>query len=89
MNGRSDMSANIYWKPASPKGGHIIRVDAPSTFMEAMKRAFGSFPCTLEQNDVGKLEGMAAMLRSDIHNPYIELINLLDIHKTIDLWDQP
>ena len=79
------MSANIYWRPVAPESSETLGVGAPSAFIEAMRKSFGSFPCSVSRNDIDKLSGMAAVYGSD-NNPFQEIIDLLDHHEAIDLW---
>ncbi len=82
------MSANVYWKKADES--HLsLGVDAPSSFIATMERAFYSHPWRLCASDVPKLEGMAAMF-SDHHddNPYHEMIELIAKFGAIEVWPQ-
>ena len=80
------MSANIHWKPFTPDSSKTLaQAGAPSHFIEAMKKAFGNFPCTVGQNEIEKLKGMAATDRDD-NNPFQEIIDLLEHHEAIYLW---
>lgn len=53
------MSASIMWRPLN-QGKHLS-VGAPSSFIESLERAFGSFPLKPYGEDAARvLDGMAA-----------------------------
>lgn len=53
------MSATIRYRPTS-KEGPSLDVMAPSSFIEAIERAFGAFPVELDEDSILILQGMAA-----------------------------
>lgn len=80
------MSATICWRP-SAKNDKQLRVGAPSSFIETMKAAGLGFPCTVTEKDVPVLRGMAAVYgRNDQNpNPFVELIELIEKHDSVEL----
>ncbi len=79
------MSANIYYRPTK-ETGFQLSVDAPSTFMENIRKAFLSeFPLIFGQDSVQTLKGMAAMHHGE-ENPYDELIEAIEKHETIEVY---
>lgn len=79
------MSASIYFKPVKPTANTRLNVGAPSTFIKAMERAFGHFPCLVNRGNIEKLKGMASMYDCR-DSPFEELINLLEHHEALELW---
>ena len=80
------MSANICWRPVESKAKRI-NTSAPSSFMEAMKRAGMSLPCELNASHRERLIGLAASHCYDTPtNPYQQLLDLLEKHESIALW---
>ena len=81
------MSANIYWRQVKPKDGTSLNVSAPSYFMGVMERAFGSFPCTLTEEHIPVLTGLAATIdRDDRENPYQELIKAIQQYENVEVF---
>lgn len=79
------MSATIHYRKAGKEDPHLRQVWAPSSFIESMRRAFGTFPCVLTSEDVAKLAGMSAMLEGE-HDPYGELIELIENQGSIEIY---
>lgn len=79
------MSANVYWEPIKPTKNRDLDVSAPSSFIDAMKRAFDEGPWELNQSSVSKVEGMAAAYHFK-PNPYDEILTLLAKHERIRIW---
>ena len=84
------MSANIYYRFSKPPEGDL-GVSAPSSFLDAMRRAFHTDgPWHLDGKALPKLEGMAAM-HGDHDNPFQKMIELIrgeDFDKSteIEVW---
>ena len=76
------MSANIYWVPTSKK--RDFNVSAPSSFVSAIERCFGSLPRTFDYKDLEILKGMAAVYSYD-ENPFENLIRLIEDHEEVEL----
>jgi hypothetical protein len=79
------MTASIYWKP-SKNGGSALDVAAPSAFMDNIKAVFGDFPITLNDEDITKLEVLAAINKDAAGNPYEELIEAIHKSGTVEVW---
>jgi len=82
------VSANIYWTPLGDKR-HDISPMAPSSFIEAMERAFGKLPIILELNEevIATLRGMAAAEGSaTARDEYRAVRRALEDHRKIRLW---
>lgn len=81
------MSAAICWRPSAKHDKHL-RVGAPSSFMETMKNAELGFPCTVSEKDIPVLRGMAAVYGRNYQNPnpFVELIELIEKHDSVELW---
>jgi hypothetical protein len=80
------MSANIKWKVVKPEG-KSLNVSAPSSFLVAMERAFGTLPIILNANNIQILQGMAAV-HGDGNNPFVKLIEILETigDSSIEIW---
>lgn len=79
------MSANIYWEPLKTTRDRDLDVAAPSSFISAMRKAFGDGnEWTFDESSVSTLEGMAAAY--GYPNPYYELLSLLAKHDRIRIW---
>lgn len=80
------MSASICWRPTDNSRKHIS-VGAPSSFMQTMDRAGLRLPCTLGENELPTLRGMAATWSAPENaNPYQQIIDLIEQHGEIDLF---
>jgi hypothetical protein len=79
------MSANIYWQAVK---GRDLDVSAPSSFLEAMRKAFGDGQkWELSGRHLEKLSGMAAIFSgSDNDNPYLTIIDAISEHGLILVW---
>jgi len=73
------MGVSFTWKPTDPTEG--ISWGAGSSLNRALENAFGSFPATLTEKDIPKLEGIAACGFDDIH----ELISAILKHNSVDI----
>ena len=81
------MGASIYWEKAGTTAPTLRRVSAPSSFIDAMNRAFYDYPWTLCSDDVSRLQGMAAIFGgSDKDNPYLELVDLIEKFAALKVW---
>ena len=83
------MSANIYWRPVS-KTNKALNVPAPCSFLDKMRKAGFSLPCSISQNNIDILMGMAIGFgnQKDQPNPFREIIELLDKYEAIELWPE-
>lgn len=77
------MSANIYWRPI--KKGKDIEVNAPSSFMQAFGRAFGTLPLTLKNSDLEKLRGLWAGYQNE-KSSIEALIRAIEEHGEIEVY---
>lgn len=78
------MPAAIYWEPADASKARIS-CPAPSSFIDRMTKVFHGFPLTLSESDIPALKAMAVMYESK-PNPYEELLDILEQHRSIRLW---
>ncbi len=72
------MGANILY--TATKRGTDLTCSAPSSFIESMNKAFGHFPCDLDESDISTLKGMASCAGIET---YDEIIEALEKHKEI------
>jgi hypothetical protein len=81
------MSIDIMWRPTDNTDKQLD-VPAPSMFTDVMAEAGFRLPCTLTDDDLPILRGMAAVYgRNDsTPNPYTELVDLIVEHNSIDLY---
>ena len=79
------MSASIYYQPVK---GKLLPIGAPSSWMGAMRRAFGCDPpWTITDHDYHVLHGLAAGLSStDQQNACNELAEAAMQHGEIRVW---
>lgn len=81
------MSATICWRPTDIKDHYLERCGAPSSFIDAMAQTFDGFPVELSVAAIPRLQAMAAVFGgADESNPYLELIEVLENHKSVKLW---
>lgn len=66
------MGVSISWKPTDPRQGTYV--DGGSSFHKALENAFGGFPMTLTERDIGKLQGIAACGHEEGASELIEAI---------------
>ncbi len=84
------MSATIYWR-ALPTTNKTLPVNAPSSFITAMERAFNRAPpWTVGVVDLPILRGMAAAFGgNDRDNPFETMVGLIENgDRTIEVWPQ-
>ena len=72
------MSASIMWRPVAKTDKTLDGVWAPSTFIKAMEEAFGTMPIRLSDSHLSMLRAMAAVHGEGEHNPYRELIDIIE-----------
>ena len=83
----SGMSASIYWKPSTNDGINIDVGGSPSSFIDNIKKVFGTFPLTLDEDDLARLETLASLFDAeDECQPYEELIQAVKKAGTIEVW---
>lgn len=80
------MSQSICWEPVVPKDPETLCTWAPSNFKATMEAAGLELPCNIGQSDVATIRGMAAVWGDRDHNPYKQLLEILEKHDTIHLW---
>ena len=82
------MSASIYWLPTNRKKS--LSCWTPSRFVEAMVRAFGDAPWTLNETDLPTLRGMAAASDQSPTSPsgFSGLVTLVETHGEIKVWPE-
>lgn len=73
----------INWKPTAEVLTDMNMVD-PQRFVTAMSEAGYNLPCSLTDEDLPVLRGMAATAPDPL--PYKALISLITVHDSIDLW---
>lgn len=80
------MGATIHYRKAAGGGDpYLHKVGAPSSFMDAMERAFGHWPCTVGAGDVPVLRGMKAACVGT-GEEYGEIIDLIEQLGSIELY---
>ena len=83
------MSASLYWRPTS-LDEHHIDVGAPSSFVNKMTRAFGSYPWKLKGSDLERLRGLEAGNDGGAEkNPFTVLIEAIELDggsRDIEVW---
>ena len=78
------MSASIYYQPVK---GICLQMGAKSSFMEAMRRAFGPEPWSLGERDYHTLVGMATGLSDEDHRAAADsLANAINEFSEIRVW---
>jgi len=78
------VGASIYWQPLDKK--RDLEIWAPSSFMEALKRAFDrDFPMDLDDADLPVLRGMAAV-SGDKNNDFATLVRLIEDKGPVRIW---
>ncbi len=78
------MRATILWRPLG--GDKYLNCSTPSKFRKIMEEIYGSFPITLNQNDIGKLNAMAKVdHRPNEENPYAQLVDILEYTESIEI----
>jgi len=79
------MGANIHYRRTSKVDPSLEHIMAPSSFIESLERAFG-FPCELGEAAIPVLRGMSVMHADRRHNPYEEVIELIERLGSIELY---
>lgn len=77
------MGASLYVRPI--KKGIYLPCNTPSTFIQALHKAFHDLPLNLDENDIETLKGMAAMADTAMEETINELIDLIEKFKSITL----
>lgn len=88
------MSASIHYRPTAKSDPYIKGIFAPSSFIESITRAFGAFPCELDESHIPTLRGMAAMCQRtrinaqdlEVGDPFSEIISKIEAHGSIELY---
>ncbi|HEV3272485.1 MAG TPA: hypothetical protein VGZ93_09930 [Candidatus Methylacidiphilales bacterium] len=79
------MSATIYWRPVAKRMSYID-TDAPSSFIEALREAFGrDLPAKFAGEDIPVLKGMAAADRGQ-RKAYEGMIKAIEEFGIVELW---
>ena len=82
------MAVTIRFQQVKPKVGKRLPVEEPPAFINAMARAFGKGPWTLDKEHIPCLHGMSAVCRfSD--NPYQQLIDAIRKLGVVEVWAEP
>lgn len=81
------MGATIYWKPVRNDGVHLD-VGLRSGFVEAMNRAFGSYPWTLDHESIQVLRGMRAAWDGQDDASFQALLDAIATHRVIEVWPE-
>ena len=71
------------WRPT--KGAQSLGVAAPSSFLQAMSRAFGGPPFKLAEEHLSILDAMAGVY-SHPDNPYSKVAEIIRQHGEIEIW---
>jgi hypothetical protein len=77
------MSASIHYRNAS-KADPTLSVDAPSSFIEALEKAFGYLPIVLSSAHVGMLKGLAINGRGE--HGYDDLIEKIEKFGSVEVY---
>jgi len=81
------VSATIRW--VQTERGTRLNVNAPSAFIEAMTKAFGSAPWTLGDKAIPILKGMGAVqVLVETEEPYSYLAALIEQNGEIRVWSE-
>jgi len=78
------MGASFYWQAVS---GTELGVDAPSSFLMMLRKAFGNEPWTLTTFSIERLEGMAAADETHFEALH-RLIDAIHTHGAIRVWGE-
>ncbi len=84
------MSASIYYRIVQPNET-ALSVPQPSRFVDAMVKAFGSYPWKLDTAHLARLRGMSATCDQDV-NPYAKIIDMICCEdgstQTVEVWPE-
>lgn len=78
------VSATIHYRKTSKTDPHLS-VGSPSAFIEALERAFGSFPVELDESAIPVLKGMAAASTFSARD-FQEVVDKIEQHGGIELY---
>ncbi len=78
------MSATIHYRKISKKDPCLKHVWSPSSFIDSMTTVFG-WPAEIGTKDIPVLKGMSAVHGGE-HNPYPEIIELVEKFGSIELY---
>lgn len=73
------MGASIYWRPTNR--GRNLSVGAWSSFLDALRKAFGELPVKLSEKDLPTLRGMAA-----VDGEFGRLVALIEENGEIEIY---
>jgi hypothetical protein len=82
------MGATIFYRQVKPQDNTSLGVDAPSSFIEAMEKAFGDKPWRLTEEDVQVLKGMAAVYDGYSEHPFKDLIKAVERLGVVEVWPE-
>ncbi len=74
------MSASLYWRPTN--AGKCV---GKRGLIDVLAKAFGIFPETLREGDIAVLEVAQRFAGKEIGEEVQELIDAIEVHKSIDL----
>lgn len=81
------MSANIYWRRVA-KSNKSFDIGAPSSFLQAMGRAFGdSFPMRLGREHLPTLHGLECASEG-MYETYHQIIEAIETNDEIEIWPE-
>lgn len=81
------MSANIRYRVVNPEpDGKCLPTWAPSSFINTLERAFGTFPVTLGPRDIRTLVGMVAASGGREQESYQALIDAIGDDNSVAVW---
>jgi hypothetical protein len=78
-----EVSATIHYRNAS-KADPSLSVNAPSSFIEALERAFSPLPVVLGEDAIPVLQGMMAVSRGE--SGYEDLIEKITHYGTVEVY---
>lgn len=77
------MSATIHYRVIAEADPYLKTVGSASSLIDALERAFGSFPCKLSEEHIPVLRGMAAV---SFKQPCNEIIEIIENFGEIELY---
>ena len=82
------MGVNLYYR-ILPVRKHYFHVSGRSSFIEAMKRAFGEPPWVIASAQTDVITGMMACTTGEDPNPFQTIADLVERHpEGIEIWPE-
>jgi hypothetical protein len=82
------MSKSLHWEPVKYGGWINPGKTTASSIIRALEKAFHGFPLELGESDLPMLSAMAVAYGRDDPNPYEEIVQLIEQHEQIRLYQQ-